>query len=77
VGSNPSQSYVTTDGQLAHECTAFYNCHAAGIEVAMSNSSSVVTGMTLFSDLLSGNDSFAAIRYNGNYSFLISVAAET
>jgi hypothetical protein len=25
-----------------HECTAFYNCHATGIEVAMLNSSSVL-----------------------------------
>jgi hypothetical protein len=49
-----------------HECSAFYNCHAAGIEVTMSDSSSDVTGMTLFSHLLPGNDSFAAIHCNGN-----------
>jgi hypothetical protein len=49
-----------------HECAAFYICHAAEIEISMSNSSPVVTGMNLFSDLLPGNDSFAAIRCNGN-----------
>jgi hypothetical protein len=49
-----------------HECTAFYNCYAAGMEIAMSKCSPVVTGITLFSDLLPGNDSFAAIRCNGN-----------
>jgi hypothetical protein len=34
-----------------NECTAFYNCHVAGIKVSVSNSSSVfcvITGMPLF-----------------------------
>lgn len=38
------------------ECTAFYHCHAAGIEVTMSDNSSI---FTLFSDLVPVNDSFA------------------
>jgi hypothetical protein len=48
-----------------HECSIFHNCHVAGIEDTISNNSSVFTGMILFSDLLHGNDSFAAIRCNG------------
>jgi hypothetical protein len=43
-----------------------YNCHAVGIEVTMWNSSSVFTGMTLFSDWLPSNHPFTAIIRNGN-----------
>jgi hypothetical protein len=49
-----------------HDCVAFYNCHAAGIEVTMSDNSSVFTGVTLLSILLPSNDLFAAIPCNRN-----------
>jgi hypothetical protein len=49
-----------------YECSAVFNRHAAGIEVTMSNISFVVTRITLFSDMLPGNDSFAAVHCNGN-----------
>jgi hypothetical protein len=55
-----------------HECTAFYKFHAAGVEIIMSKGSTtafyeyVVSETTLFSYILPDNDSFAAIRCNGN-----------
>jgi hypothetical protein len=41
-----------------HECAAFYNCHAAGIKVAMSNNSSV--------PLFCHGNAFVNIRCSGN-----------
>jgi hypothetical protein len=79
--ANLSEESLTNLGLISipqiHECTAVFNCLAAGIEVTTSKMSFVITGMTLFSDLLPGNDSFAAILCNGNYCLLIFVAAET
>jgi hypothetical protein len=48
---------LTSDSRI-HECTAFYNCHAAGIEVTMSNSSYVL--------LCCYGNAFVNIRCRGN-----------
>jgi hypothetical protein len=35
---------ISTSTSRIHECTSFYNCHAAGIEITISNSSVLSRG---------------------------------